>query len=192
MMASESRSDRQIAVTFQRLDPAAGDELIRWLASDCWPFHKEPKPDPARLAVRLAEGFFASEDNQTFWILDGAGEKVGVIRIMDFSDEVPMFDLRVRTDYRGRGIGAQTLRWLAGYIFSLPGKIRIEGQTRRDNLAMRRTFRRCGWVKEAHYRSVWPTADGRRVDAIGYGILKSDWEQGTVTPVEWDDDEGLD
>ncbi len=37
---------------------------------------------------------------------------------------------------------------------------RSEGQTREDNTAMRKTFLRCGWLKEAHYREDWP--GGRR------------------------------
>jgi RimJ/RimL family protein N-acetyltransferase len=42
---------------------------------------------------------------------------------------------------------------MTGYLFTeFPGIRRIEGTTRADNHAMRRTFRRCGYVKEAHWR----------------------------------------
>ena len=72
----------------------------------------------------------------------------------------------------------------------MPDKIRIEGQTRRDNLPMRRTFLKCGYVKEAHYRQCWPSPDGVYRDSIGYGILRSDWERGEITPAAWDDEPG--
>ncbi|WP_258024275.1 hypothetical protein [Streptomyces bambusae] len=52
---------------------------------------------------------------------------------------------------------------------------------------MRRTFRRCGYVKEAHYRDAWPGADGTVHDAVGYAVLRRDWLSGTVTTPKWDD-----
>jgi RimJ/RimL family protein N-acetyltransferase len=62
---------------------------------------------------------------------------------------------------------------------------RLEGQTRVDNQAMRRVFRRAGWVAEAFYRKAWPSEDGAIHDAVGYAILRDDWANGTVTPVLW-------
>ena len=42
-------------------------------------------------------------------------------------------------------------RRCAGRVFTeFPDIDRIEGTTRQDNRAMRRTFIRCGYVKEAH------------------------------------------
>ncbi|MCC9173740.1 hypothetical protein [Arthrobacter sp. zg-Y179] len=52
---------------------------------------------------------------------------------------------------------------------------------------MRKTFLRAGFVKEAHYRQAWPTADGSRLASVAYAILRSDWENNTVTPLEFDD-----
>lgn len=53
---------------------------------------------------------------------------------------------------------------------------------------MRRTFRTCGYVKEAHYRQAWPGPAGTAYDAVGYAILRSDWQAGTITPPQWDDE----
>jgi RimJ/RimL family protein N-acetyltransferase len=58
-----------------------------------------------------------------------------------------------------------------------------------DNTAMRALFRANRFVKEAHYRQAWPDKDGVLHDAIGYAILRHDWLSGTVTPVNWDDEE---
>jgi hypothetical protein len=53
---------------------------------------------------------------------------------------------------------------------------------------MRRTFRTCGYVKEAHYRQAWPAAGGKIYDAVSYAIVRSDWQAGTITPPEWYDE----
>jgi RimJ/RimL family protein N-acetyltransferase len=69
----------------------------------------------------------------------------------------------------------------------MPQATRFEGQTREDNIAMRRTFLRAGFVKEAHYRDGWPVEGGPALASVAYAILRRDWEQGTTTPVDWDD-----
>lgn len=65
----------------------------------------------------------------------------------------------------------------------MPDVTRFEGQTREDNLAMRRIFVSCGWVKETHYREAWPVEGRDPVASVGYGILRRDWETGRVTQV---------
>jgi RimJ/RimL family protein N-acetyltransferase len=100
-----------------------------------------------------------------------------------------MFDLRIRAAHRGQGLGTHALRWLTSYLFTeFPGIRRIEGTTRQDNHAMRRTFRTCGYVKEAHYRQAWSAPGGTFYDAVGYAILRSDWNASTITPPQWDDE----
>jgi hypothetical protein len=44
-----------------------------------------------------------------------------------------------------------------------------------------------GWAKESHWRRSWPSADGLRHDAGGYGVLRTDHLSGEVTPVAWTD-----
>jgi RimJ/RimL family protein N-acetyltransferase len=125
---------------------------------------------------------------RAFWIITGTGTgtEAGLIRLLDLGDDTPLFDLRIRAACRGQGLGTRALRWLTGYLFTeFPGIRRIEGTTRQDNHAMRRTFRTCGYVKEAHYRQAWPAPGGTAYDAVGYAILRSDWQAGTITPPEW-------
>lgn len=69
----------------------------------------------------------------------------------------------------------------------MPTVTRFEGQTQEDDLAMRRIFLSCGWVKEAHDREAWPVEGATPAASIGYGILRRDWETGRVTTFEWDD-----
>jgi len=73
-------------------------------------------------------------------------------------------------------------------VFTTTSQRRLYGQTRVDNHAMRTVFRRCGFVKEAHYRQDWPRPDGTLSDSVGYTLLRQDWEGGTTTPVVWDDE----
>ncbi|MET4002283.1 RimJ/RimL family protein N-acetyltransferase [Arthrobacter sp. UYCu511] len=100
----------------------------------------------------------------------------------------PLFDLRLDESQRGKGLGLAVLRALCKLVFtSMPETVRFEGQTREDNIAMRKTFIRAGFLKEAHYRLAWPTNSGGHVAAIAYAILRQDWESGTVTEFDWED-----
>jgi RimJ/RimL family protein N-acetyltransferase len=53
---------------------------------------------------------------------------------------------------------------------------------------MRRVLRRCGYVKEAHYREAWPAMGGPPYDAVGYTILRRDWAVEAVTLPDWADE----
>lgn len=100
----------------------------------------------------------------------------------------PLFDLRLGERFRGSGLGEPVVRALTDYVFEkYPTLRRFEGQTREDNIAMRKVFVRSGWVKEAHYRQAWPIAGAGPKASIAYGVLRRDWETGTITPVDWDD-----
>lgn len=176
-------------VTFQQLMPEETDALIDLIASDTWEYFVYANPTHEIVRQWIAKGWYSGEDNQIWWIVGAGGERTGIVRIHDLLDGTPQLDFRIRAAYRGQGIGTQALRWATEHIFTtLPEVLRIEGQTRQDNLAMRKTFRRCGYVKETHYRSAWPTLDGARFDTIGYAILRQDWQSGTTTAVAWDDE----
>jgi len=158
---------------FTPIPRAEFDELAQWLMADTWPFHGRPNPTPDTVNVER----FWGEDIESFWI-DG---RAGVVRLFDLADETPLFDLRLRTADRGRGLGTAALRELVRHVFlHHPTATRIGGYTRHDNVAMRKTFQRCGFVKEAHYRKAW-----FGYDTIGYGILRGDYESGATTPVDW-------
>lgn len=51
---------------------------------------------------------------------------------------------------------------------------------------MRKVLEKCGFVKEAHYRQSWPDKNGNKIDTVGYGILRKDWESGEKTTVYWE------
>ncbi|MFJ9595408.1 GNAT family N-acetyltransferase [Streptomyces virginiae] len=175
-------------LTYRRFDPSEGDALVAFLTADTWPFHGTAVVDAEQARRWVAEGRFDGDDTRTFWIGDG-DDTLGLVRLTDLGDGTPVFDLRIRTRYRGRGVGGHALAWLTAYLFAeFPRILRIEGTTRQDNAAMRRTFRRCGYVKEAHYRDGWPGTDGTLHDAVGYAVLRRDWLTGTTTPPAWHDE----
>lgn len=180
---------RSMAISLARLDPNGVDQkaLIAFLTSNEFPFHVQMRRSADEVARTIESGAFHDDDNDSYWIDHPAHGRVGLLQFEDLRDG-PMFDLRLAESMRGRGLGAEALRAATDHIFAtMPGARRFEGQTREDNIAMRRTFLRCGFIKEAHYREGWPVTDGAPLASVAYAILRRDWVTGTTTPFTWDD-----
>ena len=177
------------SIEYRRFSPADAELLAEFLSTEDWPYHGSGAPGTAEVREQAAAGHYDNDQTRAFWIVTGTDAVAGLVRLLDLGDDTPLFDLRIRAAYRGAGLGTRALRWLTGYLFTeFPGIRRIEGTTRQDNQAMRRTFGKCGYVKEAHYRQAWPAPDGTIYDAVGYAILRPDWQAGTVTTPDWDDE----
>lgn len=102
------------------------------------------------------------------------------------NEDAPLFDVRLSEAVRGQGLGVECLKAIADFAFStMPEISRLEGQTREDNVPMRRVFESARWVQEAYYREAWPVEGGDPVASVAYAILRRDWEHGTVTPLNW-------
>lgn len=71
--------------------------------------------------------------------------------------------------------------WLKDYLFGEKQKIRIEGYTRADNLAMRKCFTKAGFVKEGYLRNAWENEDGTISDTVLYGAIFDDWKENRIT-----------
>ncbi len=106
-----------------------------------------------------------------------------MVAFRELEDPTPVFDLRILSGARGRGLGRAALAWIARWVFETQRHARIEAHTRADNAAMRRALRACRWVQEAHHRRCWPDAEGGFHDAVTYALLRDDWRSGTSTPV---------
>ena len=165
------------------------EQLIHFMTTNTWPFHGNSNPAREIIEKMIGEGGYESDEVKTFWVENDKQEKVGIVKVFDLQDEIPLFDLRIAESHRGHGYGPAALKKVAEYVFSLPGrKIRVEGHTRQDNFAMRKTFERAGFVKEGHLRKAWfSPKEGSYYDAITYGITREDFVEGTTTPVMWDD-----
>lgn len=166
------------------------EQLIHFLMTNTWPFHGHTNPARHLIEKTIEEGGYQSDEVKTFWVENEQEEKVGIVKLYDLRDEIPMFDLRIAEIYRGHGYGPTALKLIADYVFSLSErKIRLEGHTRQDNLAMRKTFERAGFVKEAHLRQAWfSPKEASYYDAVTYGITREDYQGGTTTPVVWEDE----
>ncbi|MFI9099235.1 GNAT family N-acetyltransferase [Streptomyces fildesensis] len=179
--------------SYQRLVASDVDFLADFLIDESWPFHGPAALDRDTVRRRVSGGYYDGDESRTFWIIVG-GERVGLIRLFDLADVpeggTPLFDLRVGAAHRSRGLGGQALTWLTAYLFTeFPDLRRIEGTTRQDNRAMRRTFLSSGYAKEAHYRQAWPDEQEHVHDAVGYAILRHDWLSGATTPPDWNDEQ---
>lgn len=172
-----------VPLTVERLD-----DLVELLTSSRWKYFMTTAHTPDSVRAAWDKGQYASPDNKGLLMVDSTGSTIGVIRPHDLQELTPMFDIRLREDARGKGFGTAGVRWVTDHLFATTDAHRVEAQTRHDNVAMRKTLLRCGYVKEAHYREAYPLVDGVRHDSIGYGILRSDWEAGIVTPLRWNDE----
>ncbi|TWT24649.1 GNAT family N-acetyltransferase [Planomicrobium sp. CPCC 101110] len=165
------------------------EQLINFMTTNSWPFHGIEHPVRGLIQKTIEEGGYQSDQVTTFWIENDEGMQVGLVKIFDLQDDIPLFDLRIADPYRGKGYGPKALKMIADHVFSLPErKIRLEGNTRHDNFAMRKAFERTGFVKEAHLRQAWfSPKENRYYDAVTYGMTREDWQAGITTPVHWDD-----
>ncbi|WP_410768902.1 GNAT family N-acetyltransferase [Fontibacillus sp. BL9] len=165
------------------------EELVSFLSGESWPFHGVSTLSEAAVREQILSGRYDStEEKKTFWIVDDKGARIGLLRVFDLEDPTPMFDIRIGARHRGQGNGVRAVKKLVEYLFSnYDDKIRLEGHTRADNYAMRKTFHNAGFVKEAFHRQSWPSEDGKIHDCIGYAILKSDWTENKTTQINWND-----
>lgn len=89
----------------------------------------------------LDSGAFQNEERDSYWIEHSEHGRIGYIRFEDLCDDTPVFDLRLASQWQGRGLGVEVLNAATTWIFEQKPRIRrFEGQTRDDNLAMRHTF----------------------------------------------------
>ncbi|CAN5262264.1 hypothetical protein BH11ACT2_BH11ACT2_12310 [soil metagenome] len=163
-------------------------EFVRFMTRSVFEFHSVPRPVEARIEEAIDAGSFDGDDHEAFWIDTDEYGRVGTAVLNDLVDDGPVFDLRLASRYRGLGIGTAALVALTAHVFETrQGVSRFEGQTRDDNLAMRKAFLKAGFVKEAHHREAWPVEGGEPRASVAYAILRRDWQTGTTTPVRWED-----
>jgi RimJ/RimL family protein N-acetyltransferase len=181
-----------VTIAYRRFDRDEGGDLADFLTGDSWPFHAGGAENADAVRRRVASGQYDGDDTQTWWIVDD-DERIGLIRFEDLGDDTPLFDLRLRATHRGQGHGSAAVRWLTDHLFTtLPEILRIEAVTRQDNSAMRRALLHNGYAKESHYRDAWPDATGAIRDAVGYAVIRRDWQSGSVTLPDWNDEDPAD
>ncbi len=179
-----------MTVTLRSLDPTGVDReaLISFLTENAFPFHARLRSSREQVIEAIERGDYRSDSTHTYWLQTDDDVTIGFVRLQDLEDPTPIFDLRLGEAHRGRGLGRASLAAITEHVFAtMPGVDRFEGMTRVDNTAMRRAFMRTGWVKEAHHRDAWRVEGADPMAAVGYGILRRDWERSEITPFVWDD-----
>lgn len=173
-------------VALHRVDARGIDRraLETFLSSNAFPFHVITRPTSAQIAEAIDGDAWGDDDTETFWVEADHEPHAGLVRLQDLRDPTATLDLRLAEHHRGRGLGTAALRAATDHLFHThPNVHRFEGTTREDNMAMRRTFVRSGWVQEAHYRDGWPIDGAEPVASVGYSILRRDWATGSRTLV---------
>ncbi|MGN7490654.1 GNAT family N-acetyltransferase [Paenibacillus sp. SAF-054] len=184
-MAQLQKGVYTLNITFEPVKQEV-EELVQFLTSDRWPYHGVENPTESNIRNAYASGAYHNENTQTFWIVDkDSHQKIGLIRLFEVTDPIVMLDLRIRGEYRGKGIGKSALRWIVSHVFTeFPEVIRIEGHTRVDNSSMRALFAKSLFVLEAYHRKSW-RQEGLLFDSVGYAVIRADWENNQVTPIPW-------
>lgn len=179
-----------MSISLSRLDPNGADRpgLIDFFTSNNFPFHVRPEQwTVAKVEELIESGAFRSDDNESFWLRHEELGVLGCVRLEDLADDTPVFDLRLATEFRGRGLGAACLQAVTDHVFMTMDVDRFEGHTRDDNIAMRSIFTRAGWSKEAHYRRAWPVSGHTPRDSVAYAILREEWKSEASVDVHWHD-----
>ncbi|MEK7433174.1 MAG: GNAT family protein [Cyanobacteriota bacterium] len=177
-------------LAFDRVD---SELLYDFFISEDWKFHTGSKSTKETFLSSVEKGNYDGISNKSFWLVNDESKKIGFLKIEDLDDDIPRFDLRILSEYRGKKIGEQALNEMTNYIFNnYPEIYRIEGCTREDNFSMRKVFKKCSYIKEGHFRKSWAGKESKNYkeyyDSILYATIREDWEEKKTTFLKWDDD----
>src|SRR3954453_20347098 len=104
------------------------EQLIHFMTTNTWPYHGNSDPGRHLIEKAIEEGGYGSDEGKTFWVENNDEVKVGIWKIYDLQDAIPLFDLRLADMSRGNGYGPKALGLVAEYVFGLySNKIRLEG-----------------------------------------------------------------
>ena len=88
--------------------------------------------------------------------------------------------MALRPSFRGKGLGADLVRVLCEYGFSVRGMNRLQLETLSDNEGMRGAAASAGFTHEGTLRgAAWVC--GSFLDEVVYGLLVTDWAKGRET-----------
>jgi RimJ/RimL family protein N-acetyltransferase len=117
------------------------------------------------------------DDQSYFSVVElASGELAGEALLwnIDRHNRLAHIGISLRPTSRGRGLGADAVRVLCTYGFSVLGLHRLQVDTLADNTAMIRVATELGFVREGLLRrSAWVTGDF--MDEVILGLLATEW-----------------
>ena len=143
-------------------------QLLRQVAETGVSFAAPDEVDEARIANDLAEGIGLRI------VAERQNEVVGYLKLdpgrYESVARTARLQMAVRSDLRGKGIGAELLRHAIGWAEG--GALdRIEVFVRENNPRAMALYKRFGFVEEGRLRQRVRLADGRRIDDLVLGRL---------------------
>jgi RimJ/RimL family protein N-acetyltransferase len=178
ILKNKKNSDKERKyIVYKKFRKTHSKQLIDFLRSQKWKHHIIKKEDKKSIKKRIDNGYYSNSGVETYWIIL-KNKKIGFIKIFDLEnkdDSSPLFDIRIDSSERGKGIGLEATKFAIKYIFKEYNKIRrIEATTREDNIPMQKVLKKCGFKREAIYRKAWKISEKKFVDSYGYAILRKD------------------
>ena len=165
-----------------------GKHSMSFMTANEFPFHMRPRPSASQVARSIEDGSFDDErTRQRTGLSIQSWVELGHFPLRTSPTPLPFRPSARLKVPRPRARNRRSPCRNRSCLCRTMNVNRFEGQTREDNVAMRAVFLKSGWVKEAHYREGWPVDGGTPVASVAYAILRRDWENGTLTPVPWDD-----
>jgi RimJ/RimL family protein N-acetyltransferase len=162
-----------------RLRPLHEDDLdVLWQArvdASAYPGANPMLRDELQRRIDISGRFV---DGWLYLGIEADGRLVGEIDARQPSRSLPagVFELGIalfQDADRGRGLGTEAVRLLAGHLFDSEGAGRVQASTWVENTAMRRVFERLGFVEEGILRSFMPSDRGRDDYAL-YAMVSGD------------------
>lgn len=173
-------------------------ELLPSDAADVLVFRGDPEvqkyDDPPIQTVQQAADFIeemrqacASQEQQSWAITrNGSDTVIGLVSLQYPGRRGDQYHRRAEVGYGiaraywGQGIGSEAVRAVVHYGFAQLGLNRIYARTIADNFESVRLLEKLGFVREGTQRQHSLEDDGRFHDSAIYGLLRSEWEQGSA------------
>ncbi|MFZ0171971.1 MAG: GNAT family protein [Acidimicrobiales bacterium] len=170
-VALRARIESDVAVLHAELY----DDVVTRTRTDSRPW-RPISPDAPAAPYRISD---PTDDWAAFSVVDlGDGDLAGeaILWGIDPHNRSAHVGISLRPAFRGRGLGADAVRVLCEYGFTVRGLHRLGVETLRDNGPMLRIAEQVGFVREGVLRrAAW--VNGQFIDEVVFGMLAEQWAE---------------
>jgi len=167
------------------------DALRHWMSpGHAWqrldgPYYRRPDERErdeliTQLGRRIATGDFPSPRTRLIIADRTSNALVGSVARYWISEETHWLALGIQLfddATWGRGLGAEALWLWCDHLWrTMPELVRLDLRTWSGNHGMQALARKLGFIEEARFRMA-RIVDGTYHDGLGFGILRTEWEQ---------------